>query len=215
MAEIRIEKKKPVWPWILLGLIILGIILYFVFAGNDNESSDMEENNTEQMQDTTYSSTRTGEGTTTTMAGRTNQSTTSNGDKVSTYLAHIGNQDRMGVDHEYTNNALVHLIEAVDSKAKDLNVDINQDLQEIREDAQQITQNPQATNHANKIKDAGTKIASVLEKLQKEKFPELSNDVEEVKTAANKINASVSTLEQKNNINSFFNEAADVLKRMS
>ncbi|UJH91998.1 hypothetical protein LZ575_05060 [Antarcticibacterium sp. 1MA-6-2] len=62
MAEIKIEKKKPVWPWILLALIILGIILYFVFADNDNEIDDVDENNTEQIEDTTYTSTQTSAG---------------------------------------------------------------------------------------------------------------------------------------------------------
>ena len=31
MAEIKIEKKKPVWPWVILALIVLGAIAYFVF----------------------------------------------------------------------------------------------------------------------------------------------------------------------------------------
>lgn len=29
MAEIKIEKKNPIWPWILVGVIILALILYF------------------------------------------------------------------------------------------------------------------------------------------------------------------------------------------
>jgi hypothetical protein len=46
MAEIKIEKKKPVWPWILIAVIILAVIGYFVFA--DEQTDDyMEENNTQ------------------------------------------------------------------------------------------------------------------------------------------------------------------------
>ena len=37
MAEIRIEKKKPVWPWILIGLIILAVIFFVVFASDDDD----------------------------------------------------------------------------------------------------------------------------------------------------------------------------------
>ena len=44
MAEIKIEKKKPVWPWIIVALIVLGAIAYFVFY-------DKYEN--EQIEDTT------------------------------------------------------------------------------------------------------------------------------------------------------------------
>lgn len=34
MTEIKIEKKKTIWPWILLGLIILAIVIYFLFFTN-------------------------------------------------------------------------------------------------------------------------------------------------------------------------------------
>jgi hypothetical protein len=35
MAEIKIEKKKPVWPWIV-ALLIIAALIYFVFF-RDNE----------------------------------------------------------------------------------------------------------------------------------------------------------------------------------
>jgi hypothetical protein len=30
MAEIKIEQKKPIWPWLLVGLIIVAL---FIFSG--------------------------------------------------------------------------------------------------------------------------------------------------------------------------------------
>lgn len=209
MAEIKIEKKKPVWPWILLGLLILAVILYFVFANDDNTTGDREDNT--ELEDTTY----TGQSDENTTRWEDNTAANTTGDEVSTYLTHVGDQSRMGVDHEYTNNALIHLINAVETKARQVNVDIDKDLQQMREDARQITQNPQGTNHANKIKQVGTRIAGTLETIQEEKFPNLSKDVEEVRTAAQNIETSVLTLDQKDKINSFFNEAADVLRKMS
>jgi len=35
MAEIKIEKKKPIWPWIV-AVLIIAALLYFVFL-KDNE----------------------------------------------------------------------------------------------------------------------------------------------------------------------------------
>ncbi|WP_165829000.1 hypothetical protein [Flavobacterium sp. HTF] len=40
MAEIKIEKKKPVWPWIA-ALLIIGALIYYIFfveheVQNDN-----------------------------------------------------------------------------------------------------------------------------------------------------------------------------------
>lgn len=39
MAEIKIEKKKPIWPWIVAALII-GALLYFVFVKDHDASSE-------------------------------------------------------------------------------------------------------------------------------------------------------------------------------
>lgn len=210
MAEIKIEKKKPVWPWILLGLIILGIILYFLFANNDDDMDDMDDMNTEQVQDTTYRDDQMRAADTTTTGW--NEGGT---DNVSRYITHVGDRSRMGVDHEYTNTALIHLINAVESKAQEHNIDIQADMQAIRQDAEEITQDPMATDHADKIKNAGTKIANVLERIQKEKFPNLESDVEDVRSAAQEIETNVLTLDQKEKVNSFFNEAADALRNMS
>ena len=50
MAEIKIEKKKPVWPWIIVALIVLGAIAYFVFY-EEYEDEEIYEN--EEIDDTT------------------------------------------------------------------------------------------------------------------------------------------------------------------
>ncbi|WP_337965516.1 hypothetical protein [uncultured Flavobacterium sp.] len=48
MAEIKIEKKKPVWPWIAVLLVIGGIIYYIYFVDHETpaESSTQIENTT-------------------------------------------------------------------------------------------------------------------------------------------------------------------------
>ncbi|HEX8561464.1 MAG TPA: hypothetical protein VF676_00665 [Flavobacterium sp.] len=39
MAEIKIEKKKPVWPWIVLILVlVLAALLYLWMQGNDDDN---------------------------------------------------------------------------------------------------------------------------------------------------------------------------------
>lgn len=44
MAEIKVEKKKPVWPWILLIIIILGIVVYlFVYDDYNDEVDDFDD----------------------------------------------------------------------------------------------------------------------------------------------------------------------------
>lgn len=43
MAEIKIEKKKPVWPWILLVLlIIVGVYIFWTYNDNMNDRNHNE-----------------------------------------------------------------------------------------------------------------------------------------------------------------------------
>lgn len=205
MAEIGIEKKKPIWPWIILVLVILAILYFLFFADNDG-TDDMDETTTEQVEDTTSAW-----GT----EAREDTVTGNYGQGVQAYLSHVGDKSRMGLDHEYTNNALIQLMNAVESKAQEENVDISTDMEEIRKRAEAITRDPMATNHADKIKDAGEKIADAMQKIQEENYPDLSQDIEEMRNSLQEIDPSVLTLDQKDDVNSFFDEAADVLRKMS
>ncbi len=47
MADIRIEKKKPVWPWVIL-IIVLAVLVFLYFYGST-------ESNEDDMQDTEIS----------------------------------------------------------------------------------------------------------------------------------------------------------------
>lgn len=202
MAEINIEKKKPIWPWIILVLVILGI-LYFVFFSNGENGMDDQETTTEEMD---------------TVTGEDERNETSIGADtmgVAAYLSYVEDEERMGRDHEYTNTALLRLISAVQAKADEMNYDISADMQSIRQDAEKITNDPTATDHANSIKNAGQKIVDVLEGMQQENFPELSQDVQEARDAVQNIDTSTQTLEQRDQVKSFFSETADVLRKMS
>lgn len=207
MADIDIEKKKPVWPWIILVLVILAILYFLIFAGDD-DADDLDETTTEQVEDTTVWEDQDEN----TAAWDTEDTT---GQAVSDYIAYVGDKSRMGIDHTYTNNALVELTNAVESKAQQENVDITADMQEIRQDAQEVTEDPMATDHANIIRNTGAKIVDALEKIQQESYPDLSGDIENLRNSLQEIDPSVQTLEQKEDVNSFFDQAADVLRNMS
>lgn len=43
MAEIKIEKKKPVWPWIALLLVIAGLIYYIYFVDHETHTESSVE----------------------------------------------------------------------------------------------------------------------------------------------------------------------------
>jgi predicted ATPase len=130
------------------------------------------------------------------------------------YLGVRGRRRRQIYIGDNTNTALTQLIDAVQAKADQLNVDIDADMRKAREHAEEITKNPAATNHANKIKAAGKEIVKALEKLQVQRYPELVREVGEAKKAVERIDPEVLTLEQKTEINYFFVSAGNVLRKM-
>lgn len=209
MAEIKIEKKKPVWPWILLGLIILAVILYFVFADNDDDEV-LEEENTEQVMTTP----ETEEEFTDTETAEWEEDNLSGEESVSRYMTQIGDQEKMGIDHEYSSEALVLLINSLENRAEEANINTQVEIQELKSDVRQIKENPQSLTHANTINNVGTKIVTLMEKMQQEKFSNISTDVQEVRTALQNITPGTPTLEQKDAVNSFYKEAGDVLQKM-
>jgi hypothetical protein len=39
MAEIKIEQKKQAWPWVIVGLVIAALLIYFlVFRDGDKNA---------------------------------------------------------------------------------------------------------------------------------------------------------------------------------
>lgn len=199
MADIDIEKKSSgnKWIWIILGIIILALLIWWLtgnFAGDNDE--EIEDTTIEQVEETSALENEENDG-------------------VARYLSYIEDKSRMGIDHEYTNNALIELMSAVESKAREKNVNIDAEMQEIRLQTQELTQNPAATDHADIIKNSGEKIVDALKTIQEESYPNLSSEIEDVRNALQEIQPTVQTLEQKDQVNSFFDEAADVLRKMS
>lgn len=202
MAEINIEKKTPKWPWILLALVIIIGILLYVFAlngddeGNDEYNRDKTEETTEEREDT-------------------RQSSLSN----STVLAYVSfineDSDSMGLDHEFTNEALSRLTEATNAMANEINHDIRKDIDTVRTLTEKITTDPYETTHANSIKEVAGILAQALQNMQQHAFPDFDNEADEVKNAASDIETDVLTLEQKEAVKNFFSESANLLEKMN
>jgi hypothetical protein len=61
MAEIKIEKKSPAWPWILLTILLVAAFVYYLVATNkvdvDENGVQINDDRTEQV-DTDTSLTR-------------------------------------------------------------------------------------------------------------------------------------------------------------
>jgi hypothetical protein len=202
MAEIKIEQKKQVWPWLLAGLILAGIVIYFLmFRDNETESTTgvvTEESYISDTNDTNL------------LGVKENNST------VAAFVSFVKNDtSRMSLDHAYTNEALLKLTAATNAMAGEIGYEIQADLEKVEESASLITRDPFDTSHAKNIRNATDKSTTALQNMQLAKYPWLSEEVEELKSASNAINPDVNTLEQNVAVKNYFAKAADILDKMN
>lgn len=189
MAEIKIEKKRTIWPWILLAILVVAFLIYY-FGFRDSESNEP-------------------------VAQMTSDTATMRSSEVDNYVQFISTGDTMGLDHRFTNEALLRLTSAVEAKAQQVEVDIATDLDQVREHARNITQEPFETSHANSIRKAADMLTSAMRKIQESKFTNLGSEMTDVQNAANSIKPEVLTLNQRDEVKSFFRESSDLLQSMN
>jgi L-rhamnose isomerase len=198
MAEIKIEKKKPIWPWVL-GIIALVILLTYLFI-DDREKNEIGAQETETaMQVTPNESVDDG----------------TNGD-VEGYVRFIETDTvRMGLDHNFTNEALRRLTAATKAVAAKIDYDVQSDLSEVKQYADKVATDPFETTHANSIRKAADVLSGTLQKMQRANFPELNDEATELKKAASSIDPDALTLDQKEAVRTYFDKAADLLQKMN
>lgn len=196
MAEIKIEQKKQIWPWLLVGLLIAGLLVYFLANRNDDK-------NQEAIAIT-----------------KTNESdlinVQENNSTVAAYVSFIENaEDEMSLDHTYTNEALLRLIDATNAMANEVGYEVRADLDKVKEYAEMITDNPLETTHADYIRKASDILTNVLQNIQRANYPGLTSEVAELRKASESIKSEVLTLDQQDEVKTFFSKAANLLKKMN
>jgi len=191
MTEIKIEKKKPVWPWILLVLGLLVAAWFFFFRNDKDEPVETADK-------------------TALIDIHENNST------VAAYVTFINSDtNKMSLDHSFTSEALTKLTDAVDAMATEAGYDVKVDIANAKQYADEITKDPMSTKHADKIRSAADVLSNSLQNMQQAKYPELSAEAADVKSAAAAINPETLTLDQRDTVKSFFRKAADLLSKMN
>lgn len=202
MAEIKIEQKKQTWPWVLVGLVLVALLLYFlVFRDNDKI------NTTREVTDTNYVS-------------QVNESdllgVKENNSTVAAFVNFVENDaNRMSLDHAYTNEAFSKLTAATNAMASDIGYDIRANLEKVEESAILITREPFETSHAKNIRNAADETTTALQNMQRANYPGLASEVNELRSASASINPETLTLDQKDAVKNYFAKASDVLKKMN
>ena len=200
MAEIKIEKKKKIWPWMIAGLVIVALLVYFLGFHNSG-------NNTAQVTEASYI-------TDTSEPDQLKEK--ENNITIAAYVDFVENSEGvMGLDHEYTNEALLKLIDATNAKANEVGYEVRADIDKVREYAKMITIDPDETTHADNISKAAVILTNVLQNIQLAEYPGLTAEVDELKGASASINPDVLTLAQKDAVKNYFAKASDLLQKMN
>ena len=204
MTEIKIEKKKLIWPWILLAIAVIAALVYYMVSSYyHNEIKVVPKTsvpeNTMEKDDV-----------------KDLLSVNENNLTVATFVEFVEMKNNsMGLDHEYTNDALLKLTKATEAMASEVGFNVQADLEKVNKFAEMITKNPFETTHANSIRKAVDILTNVLQNIQKAKYPGLTNEVAELRVASEAINPDILTLEQKNEVKTYFSKAAILLKIMN
>ncbi len=139
-----------------------------------------------------------------------------NNGTVAAYVNFVENsKEKMSLDHAYTNEALLKLIEATNAMANEVGYDVQADIEQAKEYAKMITNDPFETTHADNIRKADGILTNALQNIQKAKYPTLATEVEALKSASESIKPGVLTLDQKEAVKNYFAKAADLLQKMN
>jgi len=226
MAEIHIERKeRTTWPWVLLGLVLLALLLWWLFSRNNG---------------TRVAAYDTASAYVDSAAGMVNPMP--NGNASASTVAFLAFNDTvqargdMGIDHQYTASGIHTLATTLQNMAGNAGGNMNAgadanaansgqtggnvpDLQ-TRVDsmntlADAMQRESSSLKHANFAHQAFMIAADVMKDLQQSRFPNASNDVQQVRQAANDVEAGTPLLDQRSQIRQFFDRAATAVRAMS
>lgn len=211
MAEIKIKRKRPIWPWVLTLLVLLGFIIYFGAQDDYVNDEDIENVgpggvgigpvpppviNRDKERDSMNSKSQP---------------------EVAEYLFLIGDTSKLGSDTNYTRKVLMHLIAAVERTAEmhDVSIDainINTEFGEGKN--QVVTKASDPTKLVQEIKGVGMGISKEITAIQEKKFPDLANRTEKIRRTLGDIVLAIEMSEQKERVIAFFKSCGDALRQM-
>lgn len=206
MAEIRIEEKKKssILPWIL-GLLLLGLLIWGA-AELFEESDELEAAEIEEVDEVAVPAAA--------VAADIDYGYRSDIAQYVDYTADMTGE--MGLDHEFSHAAITLLADAVEAIADGRNVDLTNNTSRAKQLADEITKDPYATDHADKIRMAAINLTEALERIDRESYNNASmQELKMLRKEAQDITAATLTLNQKEDVRSFFGQARSILMKMN
>ncbi len=205
MAEIKIEKKTPIIPWLLglLLLLLIGAGIYFGFRVDDNVETEVVANEVPENE---------------ILPEENNTETTTLPAEVNTFVMFANEENpytdaQMDIHHEYTANALRHMGDALEALANKKGMAEQMNIESLHKNldtaADEIQKNWKETDHADHIRNAFLQVSGALNQLTDGSINE------SLKKEAKDIDPNTLTLEQKADVKDFIDKAASVMKKIA
>jgi hypothetical protein len=208
MAEINIQRKeRTTWPWILLGLLLVALLVWWLLSRNGGMTDLATE------QDTTAAAIDT---TSTAGTGGATAASGAIGEFVQWRSDYRARQEA-DTTHEFTAQGIRLLAAAIADAGRRVDTGgtaIAAVSDSIRTHADALQRDWQSTNHANHVRLAFLQAAGALERLREQGFPDAATTVPQVREAAGRVQPNRPLLEQRQAVQQFFDVASQTLQSM-
>lgn len=216
--------RKPVWPWVLAGIVAIGLVWYLVADNNDGNNTQRESayiesndgyggslgsNGTMSDRDRARDDNSGNRGINNNKAQRTGIAEV--GEFVEFVESDLKRSDIKDLDQSKIQQAFKHLTEATEATA----VQVGYNSTNI-ESVRQRVENLAGTNTSNtsEIKKTAEIISTELANIQQSKFPDLNRKASQLQEATADIKANEPISDQAGEINDYLTQAADLLEEM-
>ena len=205
MAEIKIEKKAPIWPWIL-GLLLLMAIGAGIYYATLNDNEVETEVVADEIPENEITPQETGADSNTLPA------------EVSAFIAFAEEDNpyaegEMEIHHRYTGDALRKMGNALEALANKKGMADKMNIRDVHSKldkaADEIQKNWKETDHADHIKKAFLMVSGTLNQLAD------GSTNEDLRKEAQDIDPNTLTLEQKADVKDFINKTAKVMNQLA
>ncbi len=213
MAEIHIQRKGPgAWPWIL-GIVGAVVLVWIVLGMNGNEPDAVNTSAPASAPPPPASPD----------VAPTSGSGAAPPADVAAFLtfteAPAGSP--VGPSHEYAADGIRRLSRALNAIIEEQTVggtDVRDQFAKFQAAADRIQSDPEGMRHADRVRAVFTSAAELMTALQRDRWPEakdLQEQIAEVRSAAERVEANRPLLDQTTAIKTFFDRAADAIRTMA
>ena len=204
MAETNTESKNRAYLWqLIIAALVIGLVIWggIEFFDHDPERARGKSPDTKEI----------------TPAMKVN-SVPIQVDKYVSFIQDNPAQEKMELDHAYTGDGIRRLADAIGAVADQHNLsnsNLAGDLDKLRNYADQLQEDQNSTEHADIIHDAFILASSLMDSMQRQISPYLTDEVTGVRRAAEAIDPDKLALQQKTEVDAFFKKAGNVIEDLA